>query len=64
MTPFSLDGPKYIDIHHLYNSNIQFSEYVDQYAHTYRISVEEALVHALVKEYADYIIKERRNNYV
>lgn len=39
----------------LYETNANFKEYVDRYAKCNKISKEEALRQALVKEYAKYI---------
>ena len=39
----------------LYSTNTDFKEYVDRYAECNKISKEEALRQALVKEYAKYI---------
>lgn len=37
-----------------YYENRDFVDYVDKYCRTYGISKEEALQHALVKEYGEY----------
>ena len=39
----------------LYETNADFREYVDRYAKGYKISKEDALKHALVREYAKCI---------
>ena len=42
-----------------YNSNEDFRRYVDRYCKTYRISVNDALEHELVKQVAaQYMEKE------
>ena len=42
----------------LYESNPDFRAYVDRYCRCYRISVEEALTHELVRLYAEQIFEE------
>ena len=42
----------------LYESNPDFRGYVDRYCRCYRISVEEALTHELVRLYAEQIFEE------
>lgn len=44
-----------MDMLQLYSTNDDIKRYVDKYSACYGISVEEALKHALVKEYADLI---------
>lgn len=34
----------------LYNTNQDFKDYVDRYCNTYKVTVDEALTHALVQE--------------
>jgi hypothetical protein len=41
-----------------YNTNQDFKEYVDKYCNTYKVTVEEALSHALVQE-VEKMYKER-----
>lgn len=41
----------------LYESNLNFREYVDKYCDTYGIAVEEALEHELVKQVGQYYVK-------
>jgi hypothetical protein len=41
-----------------YNTNQDFKEYVDKYFNTYKVTVEEALSHALVQE-VEKMYKER-----
>ena len=48
------------DLKELYNSNGDFRRYVDRYSVSRGISPEEALDHALVKEYAKSI-KEKES---
>ena len=36
----------------LYNNNADFREYVNRYCKTYKLTVEEALSHRIVKEVA------------
>lgn len=43
------------EVKELYDTNKEFREYVNRYAICNHISVEEALTHALVAEYANYI---------
>lgn len=42
----------------LYEKNADFKAYVDRYSKCYRISVEEALTHELVRLYAEQIFEE------
>lgn len=37
-----------------YNNNADFRDYVNSYCKKHKTSVEEALQHAIVKEYAKY----------
>ena len=39
-----------------YNNNPDFRGYVDRYCRCYRISVEEALTHALIRLYYEEVI--------
>lgn len=39
----------------LYETNEDFKRYVNAHSHMYKMSIEESLKQALVKEYADYI---------
>ena len=39
----------------LYETNQDFKEYVDRYTQSKKITKEEALTHALIREYAKYI---------
>lgn len=41
-----------------YNTNQDFKNYVDRYCNTYKVTVEEALSHALVQE-VEKMYKER-----
>lgn len=38
----------------LYSTNDDFKTYVDKYCETRKVTLEEALTHATVKEVADY----------
>ena len=54
-----------IDINDLYRDNADFKSYVDKYAKLHSegkpITVEEALEHSIVQEYAIWIVgRERR----
>lgn len=40
------------DLAVMYTNNARFKRYVDRYAESYRMTVEEALQSALVREYA------------
>ena len=41
----------------LYNNNVDFRTYVDRYCCTYRLTVDQALSHALVKAVAEQYTK-------
>lgn len=41
----------------LYLKNRDFKEYVDRYCRQYRVTIEQALEHAIVKRVADYYVK-------
>lgn len=43
-----------MNVRQFFNKNADFREYVERYCNTYKITVEEALTHALVNEVADY----------
>lgn len=47
-----------MNLQELYETNGDFREYVDRYCRCYRISVEEALNHKLVEEYARHCVNE------
>lgn len=42
------------DVIQFYNSNENFKMYVDKYCNTYRITVEEACTHMMVKNVMEY----------
>lgn len=42
----------------LYNTNEQFKEYVDRYCQIYRITVDVAITHKLIRNYGDYITEK------
>ena len=45
-----------------YENNKDFKEYVDRYAAQRKITVDEALTHAMVREAYDYYRAEDKNN--
>ena len=47
-----------IDLKELYYKNVDFKRYVERYSICYRISTDDALHHALVREYANYLNNE------
>lgn len=49
-----------IDYNDLYATNADFKRYVDRYCNTYRVSVEDALQHYLVRM-AGKMYKEQEN---
>ena len=44
----------------LYDTNSDFKTYVDKYCLMHSISIEIALTHKLVKEYAEYITSQNK----
>jgi hypothetical protein len=44
-----------MNLKEMYETNADFRRYVDRYARHNGISTEEALEHAMVKNYADYL---------
>lgn len=44
-----------MDLMDLYSTNADFKSYVDKYANLQGISTVEALSHAMVRSYADYL---------
>ena len=46
-----------IDFRALYEQNADFKRYVDRYCTKHRISVEEAIKHALVRDAGEYYKK-------
>ena len=44
-----------MDYIELYNTNEDFREYVDKYKRDRKLSLEEALKHEMVKQYANYV---------
>lgn len=47
-----------MDYIELYNTNEDFRNYVDKYKRDRKLSLEEALEHELVKQYADYVVNK------
>ena len=47
-----------MDYMELYNTNEDFREYVDKYKRSRKLSLEEALEHELVKQYAKYVAEK------
>lgn len=45
-----------MDLPELYNTNIQFKEYVDKYMTKHNKSLSEALSDAMVKDYVAYLL--------
>lgn len=45
-----------------YEANDNFKQYVDKYSDTYKISIEEALTHALVRNAMEYYQSEYGGN--
>lgn len=45
-----------MDLPELYNTNIQFKEYVDKYMTKHNKSLSEALSDAMVNNYAAYLL--------
>lgn len=46
----------------LYETNADFRGYVDRYAEHNGISTEEALEHAMVRNYAEYLAENGKEN--
>jgi len=46
---------EYNKLKEFYEENEEFKEYVDKYAKSYHITLEVALSHKLVEEYAIYL---------
>lgn len=44
-----------VELNELYNTNKNFSEYVDKYSKSHRMLPEDALKCMVVKNYANYI---------
>lgn len=44
----------------LYESNTDFKRYVDRHCQQYKVPVEVALEHAVVREYAEYLKEEEK----
>lgn len=44
-----------MNLKEMYETNADFRRYVDRHARLYGISMEEALEHALVRNYAEYL---------
>ena len=44
-----------MNLKELYETNADFRRYVDRHARQYEVSTEEALEHALVRNYAEYL---------
>ena len=51
-----------MDLNKLYEKNADFQRYVDRYRKKDGISVEEALQHQLIKNYAEYMLEKEQNN--
>lgn len=47
-----------MNLKEMYENNVEFKEYVDKYAANKCISVEQALEKAVVREYAEYLLKK------
>ena len=47
-----------MDYIELYNTNEDFKKYVDKYKRDRKLSLEEALEHKMVKQYADYLVNK------
>lgn len=48
-----------MNLKELYGANASFKGYVDRYAKHYGLSTEEALKHAMVRNYAGYLAERK-----
>lgn len=44
-----------MNLKEMYENNADFRRYVDRHTRQYEVSTEEALKHALVRNYAEYL---------
>ncbi|MBP5594994.1 MAG: hypothetical protein J6Y02_06405 [Pseudobutyrivibrio sp.] len=47
----------------LFNKNNDFRNYVEKYIFKHHITLEEALKHVMVRNYGDYILNMKGDNY-
>lgn len=48
-----------INTEYLYNTNNSFRNYVEKYIFKHHVTLEEALKHVMVREYANYLMEEK-----
>jgi len=49
-----------INLKALYRANNDFRDYVDKHCRQYKITVNEALEHAIVRAYAEHLTEEEK----